>query len=409
MSTLWRWVTWMGLWGVLVTSGGGDAAPEGTPRVAIGALEMRLLSPRPHGGPGPPLPEAAGVSVAGTTPLGAAPPLVGEGARDPQASGVRLPPLVRRGVTLAGYWEDVFADARTLALLKDMAQAGVRWVAVVPTWYQASLNATTIATKRAVTPTEESLRTFIRTAHHHQLHILLKPHVDVETGEWRGWIEPADPAVWFASYTAMITYYARLAREEGVEALCIGVELKALEGETARWHHVIREVRAIYSGTLTYAANHDAYQTLEFWPALDWIGIDGYFSVADTPTPTVETMLAHWRTHLQTLQTWRQSRGLSAHPVVFTEVGYVSANGTARRPWWYPDSCDAVQVDLSEQRDAYAALFRAITEHPWLEGLFLWWWDNPSTSDFWPDGPQWPCFFTPRGKPAFTVLQEAYR
>jgi hypothetical protein len=316
---------------------------------------------------------------------------------------------VRRGVTLAGYAEDILADERTLTLLEEMWRTGVRWVALVPTWYQTSVDATTIARKPAVTPTDEALRTCIRRAHSLGLRIFLKPHVDVETGEWRGWITPRERAAWFASYTAMLTHYARLAQEEGVAALASGVELKTLEGETAHWQHVIRAVRAVYSGLLTYAANHDTYQEVPFWEALDWVGIDAYFRIATTPTPTVETMLAHWRTHVQTIQTWRHRRGLAAKPVVFTEVGYVSAQGTARRPWWYPALCSAVQIDMAEQRDAYEALFRAVKDAAFIEGVFLWWWDNPSTGDFWPEGLQWPCFFTPRGKPAFTILQDAYR
>lgn len=348
------------------------------------------------------------------SPLPAAPPTLAShlaelGAPDVQAPAVRLPSGVRRGVTLAVYAEDVLADERTLTLLEEMWRAGVRWVALVPTWYQASVDATTITRKMSVTPTDEALRTCIRRAHQRGLRVFLKLHVDVETGEWRGWITPRERPAWFASYTVMLTHYARLAQEEGVAALAIGVELKTLEEETARWQHVIREVRAVYRGLLTYAANHDSYQEVPFWDALDWIGIDAYFPVATTNTPTVETMLAHWHTHVRSLQAWRQHRRLTAHPVVFTEVGYVSAKGTARRPWWYPAACDAAPVDMAEQRDAYEALFRAVKEAALIEGVFLWWWDNPSTGDTWPDGVQWRCFFTPRGKPAFTVLQDAYR
>lgn len=347
-------------------------------------------------------------------PLAASPPgavaqPAAQDASDASPPTVRLPAAVRRGVTLAVYGEHVLAEERTLAMLEEMWRAGVRWVAIVPTWYQASVDATTMARKLAVTPTDEALRTYIRRAHHRGLRVFLKPHVDVETGEWRGWISPRDRAAWFASYTVMLTHYARLAQDEGVAALALGVEFKTLEEETVRWQHLIREVRAVYRGLLTYAANHDSYQDVQFWDAVDWIGIDGYFSLATNNTPTVETMLAHWRTHLRSLHTWRQHRGLTAHPVVFTEVGYVSADGTARRPWWYPASCDAAQVDMAEQRDAYEALFRAVKDSALIEGVFLWWWDNPSTSDSWPDGLQWRCFFTPRGKPAFTVLQDAYR
>ena len=45
-------------------------------------------------------------------------------------------------------------------------------------------------------------------------------------------------------------------------------------------------------------------------------------------------------------------------------------------------------------------------------GIFVFWLDNPSTSDYYNvsgmNHHSWPCFYTPRGKPAWNVLEIAY-
>ena len=51
------------------------------------------------------------------------------------------------------------------------------------------------------------------------MEVMLKPHVDVIDGTFRGEIEPADRAAWFASYGSMIDHYADLAERGGRDDL----------------------------------------------------------------------------------------------------------------------------------------------------------------------------------------------
>ncbi len=48
---------------------------------------------------------------------------------------------------------------------------------------------------------------------------MLKPHVDVKDGSWRGTIRPSDTAAWFSSYDVFLTRYARMAQSPGRRAL----------------------------------------------------------------------------------------------------------------------------------------------------------------------------------------------
>ena len=55
-------------------------------------------------------------------------------------------------------------------------------------------------------------------------------------------------------------------------------------------------VRARFGGRLTYAANHiDGANSLGFWDALDYIGIDAYEPLSwSDPNPSTETLAASW-------------------------------------------------------------------------------------------------------------------
>jgi len=65
-------------------------------------------------------------------------------------------------------------------------------------------------------------------------------------------------------------------------------------------------------------------------------------------------------------------------PVMFTEIGYRSADGTAQAPF---DSWDAWPLDAQEQADCYEATFEAWAAVPWFAGANFWFWStNPNTS-----------------------------
>ena len=51
------------------------------------------------------------------------------------------------------------------------------------------------------------------------------------------------------------------------------------------WRKLIRKTRSLYQGQLTYAANFDQYHEVSFWDALDFMGVNAYFSLrSDLPS-----------------------------------------------------------------------------------------------------------------------------
>ncbi len=101
-----------------------------------------------------------------------------------------------------------------------------------------------------------------------------------------------------------------------------------------QWRQLIRRVRAVYRGQLTYAANFDQYREVTFWDALDVIGINAYFELrADLSTAGLQSRLGRaWRRVFDEITSHRRREGLTK-PVLFTELGYTNRRHSTVRPW----------------------------------------------------------------------------
>ena len=101
-----------------------------------------------------------------------------------------------------------------------------------------------------------------------------------------------------------------------------------------RWRQLIKSVRAVYRGRLTYAANFDQYQDVTFWDALDVMGINAYFELRpDLSTGNLEGRVrTAWRRVFKAIADHRSGEGLTM-PVLFTEVGYTNRRHSTVRPW----------------------------------------------------------------------------
>ena len=202
------------------------------------------------------------------------------------------------------------------------------------------------------------------------------------------------------SYTKFIMDYAKLAEETDVEIFCIGTELENfIDKRPNYWKKLISQVKKVYHGKLTYAANWNEYHKTPFWSDLDYIGIDGYFPISDLKTPSVEdckTGLKPWKTEMKTFYSTLNK------PVLFTEFGYRSVDFTAKQPWRSDVEMDA--VNLSAQTNATQAFFDSFWNEDWIAGGFIWKWfhDNESVG-----GPN-DAWFTPQNKPVESIIKEVY-
>lgn len=319
-----------------------------------------------------------------------------------------LPTTFERGMNLEpiGGFGGVFRLDRLPAELEQLRALGVSHVALIPSFFQPRLGETRFTWKGGAEEIAATTRAAIRAAHAAGMAVLLKPHLwleDRSDGAWRGDIAPDDASwpAWRASYRAALLDYARLAEQEGVAAISIGSELTALAlARPGFWRELVADVRALYDGRVTYAANWDReFEAIEWWEATDAIGVDAFWPLLDSADEPVEVARVAER-----LAAVRERIGEVAEragrPVLLTEIGYKSALGAAWRPWEWHEGREL--PDPGAQAAIYEAIGRTFTpaaEAGWLHGAYFWvWyldagWGGPANTDF-----------TPRGKPAADVL-----
>lgn len=217
---------------------------------------------------------------------------------------------------------------------------------------------------------------------------MLKPHLWVRGG-WPGAIHmqnEEDWDIWFANYTAFILDYARLAEEMKFAVLCIGTELEKTSARQKEWRCIISEIRKVYSGKLTYAANFTEYEQVDFWDDLDYIGIQAYFPLSKSKNPDLEELKSAWKTHLVRIE---KSVKRYQKPIIFTEIGYCNTIDASVEPWVWPNERGDVPLSDEIQARCYQAFFETAWTRPWMAGVFFWKWypvKNMREPDFSPQG-----------------------
>ena len=317
-----------------------------------------------------------------------------------------------RGVSWVG------GDSITAAELAPLLRDHVTWLAQMPFGWQAGATEPVIRTNTA-RPTgrwglwgesDAGLLYTAQLARQHGIRTLLKPHLWVRGhSSWPGDINmssAADWNTWFTSYSGFILHYAQLAETAHFDGLCIGTELlHATEpAHEKAWRGLIRQIRRVYHGPLTYAANWSGeYQQIQFWDALDYVGIQAYFPLTIASSPSLDTLLQGWQPHLRKLAVWQKK---IKKPIVFTEIGYKTTPDAAARPWEWPERLSAFAApDEATQARCYEAMFRACWGLPWLKGMFIWKWYPGLQAD---GSARRHADFTPQHKPAETVLARWY-
>lgn len=326
----------------------------------------------------------------------------GSSPSSPASPGARLE---YDGITHVSWWHDEYGYAAASDSRRALAATGAGWAGLLATWYMDTKSSSLIAPNRDSSNDDEVVRKAIDELHALGLKVMLKPHVDVRDGTWRGQIAPADPGAWFASYAEFMDHYVAIAVEKRVEMICVGTELATMSGSryAAQWASQISRIRGRYTGLLTYAANGvdaaDEFTSVSFWPQVDLIGADVYTPLTDKTNPTRAELVAGWRKNrngADMVAAFRNAQQAYDKPLIFTEIGYRSGDGANRAPW---DWGLSLTVDPAEQADCYAAAFQVWTAETWMKGMFWWAWDvnPPGAGD---------TGYNPRGKPAEDVLRQ---
>lgn len=311
--------------------------------------------------------------------------------------GILTPGEFQKGVVYTSWSKTELGSAASDQTLEHLKELGVRHLGIMTVWMQDDVDSKEIYPDVKDTPEDKALVHAINKAHALGMKVALKPHVDIKTGQWRGDIIPS--LDWFFSYKKYILYYARLAAQYNVELFSIGTELTntTTQNWQKEWEEIIKEIKKVFSGQLIYSANWNEYQGVGFWDKLDYVGIDAYFSLTANKDAVKEELISGWKSNADSIDRWLKENKINK-PVVFTEIGYCSANGTSIQPWSVLSGLSEDFADQQEQADALDAMVTVCSTYPWFKG-FYWW-------NYFPQERWSPLGYTIRGKKAEEVFSQ---
>lgn len=250
---------------------------------------------------------------------------------------------------------------------------------------------------------KQGAKQYIQLLHQNGIGVMLKPQIWIWKGEFTGNLTMKTEEEWKileTSYKNFIITYAELAEETKVELFCIGTELaQFVQNRPEFWFKLIKEIRVIYKGKLTYAANWDEYTKTPFWEQLDYIGVDAYFPLSEEQSPSLENLKMGW-------QKWKTEmyKISEAHkkPILFTEYGYRSMDFTAKKPWLVDRNDE--NVNLEAQVIATKAIIEEFWSQDWFAGGYVWKWfiDHKQSGGINDNR------FTPQNKPAEKIIKQYY-
>lgn len=251
--------------------------------------------------------------------------------------------------------------------------------------------------------TRKGAKQYIEQLKKKHIKIMIKPQIWVWRGEFTGNIKMENEDNWKLleeAYSDFILEYAELAEETKATILCIGTELETfIDHRPKYWSELIKKIKLVYKGKLTYAANWNEYHKTPFWSEVDYIGIDAYFPVSDSKTPTLEECLKGWGKHKKDIENVSKKHN---KPILFTEYGYRSVDYSGKRPW--VSDREMNQVNLEAQINTTKALFETFWKEEWFAGGFVWKWfinhnDVGGEENF---------MFTPQNKPVEHLIRQQY-
>lgn len=284
--------------------------------------------------------------------------------------------------------------------ISELIKNNIEWVVVLPYFYQENEQTNAVSTPKEMGKWSHRDSMFIKSIeelHEKKIRVHLKPHLWMSSG-WRANInfkDSNDWNIWFDSYRKTILHYAMMAEKTQTELFCIGTELRSsIKHQPEKWLQLIKEIKSIYLGKLTYAANWDGeFYDVPFWDQLDYIGIQGYFPLTENTNPNLDQIKLGWEkpiSELETLSNQYQKK------ILFTEVGYRPDRAATKTPWAWGSFFGPLFKKKSDKTQylAYEAMFEELWNTSWFAGTYVWQWDN---SDF-----------EIKGKPAQNAIARGY-
>lgn len=299
--------------------------------------------------------------------------------------------------------------------IAELKRNHIEWLTFVPYGWQADYDSEQVGRRdqdfHRWSRRDSAFARQISWVKEHGFSVMMKPHIwmgDNASGKWRSDINPrggdAGWKKWSASYRDFILHYARMSEQLKVEMFCIGTELhEPIRRHPEFWKALVVEVRKVFSGKLTYAANwYKEVDDVEFWAQLDYIGVQAYYPLCKETNPSVNALVRGWKPYLSQLEKLHKRYN---KPVLFTEIGYKSTPDAAIEPWEWVDRIEEKHRVLSHETQAncYEAFFRSFWHQEWFAGAHFWQWRSGGRRH---QHEREQLDFTPQNKQAERVLSE---
>ncbi len=308
----------------------------------------------------------------------------------------------------------VTLDARSppsAAMLPRLKTLGVTHITLIQFGFQSRIDVPELRMRTEAdwySESDRGIRSLARQADSLGMGVILKPHIWISRynaeGQSRadlGFDAEPDWEAWQDQYRTLVLHYARLAEETGADMLVVGTELaRAARERPEFWRGLIADVRGIYGGALTYAANWwGEYEDIAFWEDLDYIGVQAYFELCEDDAPAKAVLHKGWEPHKAAMQELSRK---TRRPILFTEIGYRNVPSAAREPWRWPNRSEVgtVEPDDALQARLYEVFFESLWSEPWFAGAILWKWraDTSRRRNH--------LDFSPQGKLAESVIED---
>lgn len=266
--------------------------------------------------------------------------------------------------------------------LEKLANLGTNSIAIVPYSYMRNPNVPSYIPiiDDAGSENDESVIFAFQEAKKMGMLSMLKPQIWLGRS-WPGDIEMKNESAWdqfFDHYYRWIRHYAMLAEIQEMEMLCLGVEFaKATVQQPERWRVLIKKIRGLYSGKLTYAANWgDEFEKMTFWDELDYIGLNCYYPLNDKEDVSKAALKKQFADVMKKVDKVCKKYDKK---LIFTEIGFRSVDA----PWKNPHAnANGRSFNAEHQQLCYEVVFEGIQDKEWSKGI-LWW--------------KWPCYLDYRG------------
>ncbi len=307
----------------------------------------------------------------------------------------------QKGIVYPGWSSTSYgvSDSRWQGSLEEIKEStGAQWLEMPILLSQPAPESVDIAAD-AGTPTVEAFTSGVRKAHEAGFKVFLAPLLTVrQPGGWAALITPG-PALqqsWFDHYWRTLKPYLVAAEANGVEQVALATEMEWLQSNApaSLWHQLIRRVRSIYTGNLTYDINWSTLDEAPDWlrdRALTFIGVSEYISLTNAPVRLDgHTLLTLWH---DVIKVRLDSLARRFHKrIILTEIGYRNSADALYQAW---SSTSDAPEDPQEQADAYNAALANVIPDREMAGIFFWGWDDVAR-------------FGIKGEQAARVLHEWY-